>query len=142
MQIQRIQSVFILLAVIAMAVFIIVPYGEVVDLVGGATAPLYTMYEYGLLIPTACVTILLIVDLFMYPNPKQQRKVLVVTLMLTLATIAVVCFTLFKQADSEGLVAHLSWWDLLLPVACVFEFLGIRGISKDIRLLNSYDRLR
>lgn len=142
MQIQRIQSLYILLAILAMAVFIIVPYGEVVSLADGVTSPLYTMFEYGVVIPSACVLVLLMADLFMYANPKQQRKVLWITMMLTLATAATVCFAVYMQAGAEGLDAHLSWWDLLLVAAVVLEGLAVKGITHDIKLLNSYNRLR
>ena len=37
---------------------------------------------------------------------------------------------------------HFSVWDILLPVAVIFEILGLGGISKDVKLLNSYNRLR
>ncbi len=145
MQIQRIQSVYIFLAIVAMAIFIIVPYGEVIyqtPYSAVVTEPLYTMAEYGVLIPAAAIVILLLIDLFLYRNIQLQRTVLVVSLMLTLATIAVVCFALFKMGKAEGLDAHFSVWDILLPVAALFEILGVSGINRDIKLLNSYNRLR
>lgn len=144
MQIQRIQTVYIFLAIVAMAIFMVMPYGEVVAL--GATPivsqPLYTMAEYGILIPVAAIIILLLVDMFLYRNMPLQRTVLVISLMITLAVIATVCFALFKEARADGMDAHFSVWDILLPVAALFEILGIKGIMKDIKLLNSYNRLR
>lgn len=144
MQIQRIQTVYIFLAVVAMMIFVIVPYG-VVEQIGSeplVTEKLYTMYEYGLLIPAAATVLLLIVDIFLYRNLPLQRRVLTISLMLTLCCIAVVCFTLFKQARTEGMDAHFSVWDILLPVAVILELLGLSGIGRDIKLLNSYNRLR
>lgn len=144
MQIQRIQTVYIFLALVAMAIFIIVPYGEV-DFIANepvVTEKLYTMFEYGILIPAAATVILLILDIFLYRNLPLQRTVLTISLLLTLCCIAVVCFILFKQARAEGLDAHFSVWDILLPLAVVFEILGLGGIVRDIKLLNSYNRLR
>ncbi|MCM1522043.1 MAG: DUF4293 domain-containing protein [Muribaculaceae bacterium] len=142
MQIQRIQSVYIFLAVIAMAIFLIVPYGEIVHLEGGATELLYTMPEYGVLIPSGTIVILLLVGLFMYRNLQLQRTVIVISLMLTLAVCAVVCFALYKVAAAEGLDAHFTMWDILLPITAVLEILAVSGINKDMKLLRSYDRLR
>lgn len=144
MQIQRIQTVYIFLALVAMMIFVIVPYGEVDYLSGQpvVTEKLYTMYEYGLLIPAAAAVILLIVDIFLFRNLPLQRTVLTISLLLTLCCIAVVCFILFKQAGAEEMDAHFSVWDILLPVAVIFEILGLGGISKDVKLLNSYNRLR
>ncbi|MCM1354879.1 MAG: DUF4293 domain-containing protein [Staphylococcus sp.] len=144
MQIQRIQTVYIFLAIVAMAVFLIVPYGEV-HLTSGDVAlseKLYTMSEYGILIPAAATVILLIVDIFFYRNLPMQRSVLTISLLLTLCCIAVVCFILFKQASAEGMNAIFTVWDILLPLAVIFEILGLGGIKRDIKLLNSYNRLR
>ena len=142
MQIQRIQSVYIFLAVIAMAIFLAVPYGHIEHLEGGATEALYTMSEYGILIPTGVIILLLLVDLFLYRNLQLQRTVTGVCLMLTLAVVAVVCFALYKQASAEGLDAHFSVWDILLPLTVISEILAVSGINHDIKLLRSYDRLR
>lgn len=144
MQIQRIQTVYIFLAMIAMAIFLVVPYGEVLSVGANAVSgeKLYTMYEYGLLIPAAAVVLLLIIDIFFYRNMPLQRSVLVISLLLTLCCIAVVCFTLFKQAGSEGVEATFSVWDILLPIAVILEILALGAIKRDIKLLNSYNRLR
>ncbi len=144
MQIQRIQSLYIFLAIVAMAIFIIVPYGKAIDMTSGAPVEemLYTMTEWGVLIPSGAVVILLLAGLFMFRNLSLQRTVVMITLMLTLSTIAVVCFALFKMADAEGLDASFTFWDILLPVAALLEILAISGINHDIKLLKSYDRLR
>lgn len=144
MQIQRIQSLYIFLAIVAMAIFIIVPYGKAIDMTSGAPVEemLYTMTEWGVLIPSGAVVILLLAGLFMFRNLSLQRTVVMITLMLTLSTIAVVCFALFKMADAEGLDASFTVWDILLPLAAFLEILAISGINHDIKLLKSYDRLR
>lgn len=144
MQIQRIQTVYIFLAVVAMAIFIIMPYGEVYfnDNQPTVTQELYTISEYGILIPAAAATILLLVDIFMYNNIGLQRTVLIIGLLLTLCCIAVVCFTLFNQAKSEGLDANFAVWDILLPIAAILELLAVSAINKDIKRLKSYDRIR
>ena len=144
MQIQRIQTVYIFLALVAMAIFMIVPYGEVVAInqTPVAAEPLNVMSEWGILIPVAAIIILLLVDIFFYRNLPLQRSVLIIALMLTLAVIATVCFALFKQGGAENIDAHFSVWDILLPVAAFFEILGVKGINHDIKLLNSYNRLR
>ncbi len=140
MQIQRIQTVYIFLSIIAMAVFLIVPYGEIEILSQSpvVTEPLYTMAEYGILIPVSAIIILLLIDMFLYRNLPLQRTVLVVSL----AVIATVCFALFKEARAEGIEANFSVWDILLPIAALLEILGVKGINHDIKLLNSYNRLR
>lgn len=144
MQIQRIQTVYIFLAMVAMAVFLVVPYGEVHDIAAQPvlSEKLYTMTEYGLMIPVAVTVLLLICDIFFYRNMPLQRSVLTISLLLTLCSIAVVCFILFKQAGAENLEAQFSVWDILLPIAVILEILALGAIKHDIKLLNSYNRLR
>ena len=144
MQIQRSQTLYIVLSILAMAIFGVVPYGEVIDLTADpqVSTSLYTMSEYGILIPAGAVIILLLTDMFLFRNMPLQRTVLVICLMLTLALIATVCFALYKQAEAEGLDAHFSVWDILLPIAAFLEILAVKGINHDIKLLNSYNRLR
>ena len=144
MQIQRIQTLYIFLAVVAMAIFIIVPYGEV-DFISNqpvVTEKLYTMTEYGILIPAAAALLLMIVDIFMYSNIGLQKTVLAIAMLLTLCCIAVVCFTLFKQAEAEGMEARFTVWDILLPIAAILQIMAISAINKDIKRLKSYDRIR
>lgn len=144
MQIQRIQTVYIFLALVAMIIFIFVPYGAVTHVGDNPVSceSLMTYSEFGILIPAAAAAILLFIDIFLYRNLALQRKVLNICLLLTLCCIAVTCFTLFKEADAQGLEAMFTWWDVLLPVAVIFEILGLSGIIHDIKLLKSYDRLR
>ena len=145
MQIQRIQSVYIFLAIVMLAIFAIVPFGEVVSLEGqavGTPDPLYVMENPGILIPTGAIILLLLVALFMFRNLRAQQGMMVFTLFLTLSLIAVVCWTLYKEAGAEGMDAHFSWWDILLPVAAFLEILAIGGIKHDAKLLKSLDRIR
>ncbi len=144
MQIQRIQTVYIFLAFVAMVIFIFVPYGQVVAVDGEAVTgeTLLVMKEWGILIPVAVAAVLLLVDIFLYRDLKLQRKTLVISLMLTLAVIATVCFALYKQGDSEAINAHFSPWDIMLPFAALMEIMGVKAINSDIKLLNSYNRLR
>lgn len=144
MQIQRIQTVYIFLAMVAMAIFLFVPYGTVTNIAGEAVEPekLIILSEYGLLIPAALTAVLLLVDIFLYRNMALQRKVLVICLMLTVCCIAVIGFALFKEAKVEDMEVEFTFWNLLLVLAMVLELMALSAIGKDIKLLNSYNRLR
>lgn len=145
MQIQRIQSVYIFLAIVMLAIFVVVPFGEVVSLAGQAMAtpePLYVMENPGILIPAGAIILLLLVALFMYRNIKAQQGMMVFILFLTFSLMLVVCWTLYKESTAEGLDAHFSWWDILLPVAFILELLALKGIKSDAALIRSLDRLR
>lgn len=144
MQIQRIQNLCLFLAMIAMVVFLFVPYGEVVSVADRSIEPvsLSVFSEWGLLLPVGATIVALISALCFFNRLPGQRQMTVTALILTLATIGVVCFTLFKEASAEGMTAHFSVWDILLPITAVLEILAVRGINKDREALASANRLR
>ena len=144
MQIQRIQTVYIFLALVAMSIFLAMPYGSLVA-VGETTVEYHRLTvtgEWSVMIPAGVSALLLLADIFFYRNLSLQRRVLKISLLLTLAVIVTVCFALYRQGAAEGIAAHVSAWDILLLISILFEILGIRGINHDIKLLNSYNRLR
>ncbi|MDE6556108.1 MAG: DUF4293 family protein [Duncaniella sp.] len=144
MQIQRLQNLYILLAIIVMVVFLFVPYGEVVSVADQSVAPvsLSVLTEWGLLLPVGATIVALISALFYYKRLPGQRQMVTTALILTFATIGVVCFTLFKEAGAEELKAQFSVWDIILPIAVVFELLAVKYINRDRELLASANRLR
>lgn len=146
MQIQRIQSLYIVLSILVMAIFIFTPYGTVTSIDGAGTPAesfaLCTLTEWGLCIPSALTVIILVIGLFTYRQPKQQRGIVRLGLILTLCCIGVACFALFKEPEAENLTVSPTVWCLAPVVALIFEALAIKGITHDIRLLASADRLR
>lgn len=146
MQIQRIQTVYILLAVIAMVVYIFVPYasagiiaesGEQVEL------SLKPAGDYGVLILTVATAVLLLADIFLYNSLALQRRVLKISVLLTVAVAAAVGVSVSMWSAETGVInVGIGAWNILLPVAILLEALAIRGIRHDIKLLNSYNRLR
>lgn len=146
MQIQRLQSLYIFLAFVALAIFMIVPFGEVVRLADDPTLSvhdiLYTIENPGIYVPVGAILLLLMVAIFFYRNLKAQCNMVVFTLVLTIALIAVICWALYKEAGAEGVDAHFSVWDILPVIAMILEIMAIGAIKHDIRLLNSYNRLR
>ena len=144
MQIQRIQTLYILLAIITMVVFLFVPYGTVVSVADQSVSPisLSDWTEWGILLPVLATIVALVCSLFYFKKLSGQRQIVTTALLLTLATIGVVCFTLFKQAEAQEMTAHFTVWDILLPLAVVFELLAVKGINHDKALLASTNRLR
>jgi hypothetical protein len=142
MQIQRIQTLWLLIATILMGVFVFMPFGTFEVVADGQEdiVTLTTCKEFGVLVPAAVAAILLLIDIFMYKNLPSQRSVLVIGIILTLCTICTVCFTLFKGL--EGYEPHFSWFDIMVPAALIFELLAMKGINHDQKLLASYNRLR
>lgn len=138
MQIQRVQTLWLLLAFIAMALFCFMPFGSF--MADGEMFSLRPIDEYGVLIPGAATAVLLLADVFMYKDLRSQRTVALVSALLTVCSAAVVCFLIFNGL--AGYSPRFSVWGLTLPVSFVAELLAMRGMAKDKALLDSYNRLR
>ena len=149
MVIQRIQTLYLLLAVIVLTVFLFVPFGYTTFAEGGEAAidawrPLDLA---GLLVPTCASAFLMLVAIFLYKSQSTQRLVVVFAMLLSIAAVGVVIyFMVAGLVDSNPAVSvvNTSWgWGIVLPICAVaFQIAATCGISRDMRLLSSYDRLR
>lgn len=139
MQIQRIQSLFLLLAVVVMCIFCLTPYAQHVADDGTATS-VFMKDTPVLLVVNACIAVLLLLNIFMYNNLRRQMRLTLLSVVL-LAGSAVACgFVVTVGMPGSRLV----WTGgvLLLLVALVLVVFAYRGMRSDRRKLASYDRLR
>lgn len=157
--IQRIQTVYLLLAVIALGVMFFFPLAEfiggddqliyylheVVSLVPGSAVNLPVYFPYPILGLTTITLILALYAIFQYKSRLLQLKLVSIGVVLTLLSIGVFffyCIPLLE--DASGVL--LDWtrlkWISALPVALIFMVLAYRGILADEKLIRSADRLR
>lgn len=139
MQIQRIQTLFLLLAVALMCVFCLTPYAITTG-ADGADASVYAKDTPVLLIVNACIGVLLFLNIFMYRNLRRQMTLTLVSILL-LAGSTVACGMVVTVGLPDS---RLIWTGgiLLLLAALVLAILAYRGMRSDKRKLASYDRLR
>lgn len=147
--IQRIQTVWLLLASLSIFALFLFPYlhdsGTTV-LVRGRYGP--EGREAFFFLQTAATIILGLLPLYTIFKFKD-RKLQVQLIILAIALIGLFGFWLYTSA-SKALVAgqhYLSAGNIgvgffLLPIAIVFLFLAMSGIRKDESLIRSADRLR
>lgn len=138
MVIQRIQTVFLLLAVIFTAIFCFTPCA--VDLSAESATDIYVWSNVVLLIAYITASVLLLADIFMFKNLKKQIYVATSCGTLLIAmTVCTVCY-IFSAFDN----AELVWTGgIILPVAAaICAFVARHFMLKDKKLLQSYDRLR
>ncbi|MDR2285265.1 MAG: DUF4293 domain-containing protein [Sphingobacterium sp.] len=156
--IQRIQSIWLLLAAVVILGLFVFPYLNYTDLVGLGKKLLVTgsyaavnnesvKQESYLLqsIATAVLGFIPIVTIFLYKNRKRQ-------LTLIFVEIALICLFgiwLFVSAtDTLSLISqsfgaqNIGVGFFLLPIAIIFLAMAIGGIRKDEKLIKSADRLR
>ena len=138
--IQRIQSVWLLLATICAFLTIQFSFYSGNRLVNGQstfmeltgkTAPLY------LLILSVAAGLGALISIFLFKDRKTQMRLVVAALLVSIGNIALY-FMEIKNFDT-GSFTLTSVFVFAVPV---FLLLAIRGIYKDQRLVKSLDRLR
>lgn len=164
--IQRIQSVYLLVAAIATIVLLFLPIGElyftpdgaqdymlltynafsVKDITPDATAYLSTNY---IAILIAISAVLSIVTVFMFKNRQRQITMNYVNMLIFLFVIALALFIypdiifVKKGLLKEGEELSYNFWILIpLCITALCFFLGNRAIKKDEQLVRAADRLR
>jgi len=131
--IQRIQSVFLFLAALAMALLFLFPYVEV-----GADD--YFIQEYMPQLIFAAIFILgSIITIFLFRNRLLQLRLTRILLIFLLAFVVYAVYQLF-QIDFENVGFERG--SLLPAFAAYFLSRAMNGIQKDESLVRGMDRLR
>lgn len=140
MQIQRIQTLMLLIAAILVGIFCFCPFATLPATETAEAASVYTHDAPVLLTLNILIAVLLVIVIFMYKNLRMQMRMTVLSMLLICASIVTSAFIMF--AGLEGATPILFGGVLLLVLALVFAILAYRGMSHDNKLLRSMDRLR
>ena len=137
MQLQRIQTLYFLIAAILTAIYCFIPYATIS--VSDNSADYLVSETPVLLILNITITVLLVITIFMYRNIKQQIKVALVDILLILGSIA--ASLVYTYVGHEA--AQPAWIGISLQcLAFGFAISGRRAMKRDQALLASADRLR
>jgi hypothetical protein len=149
MVIQRIQSVYLLIAVILMAVFAFFP---ALSFELGGRNFVYGALEAGkvgvthvdplMLMLIILIVFLAIVDIFLFKNLQRQMTVCFVDIIIGLSMLVAIAIQAFIIGNRDGV--SLTWqWYLILPVlSIIFLMLAHKAMSNDKKKLRDADRLR
>lgn len=155
--IQRIQSLYLLLAIAALACMFFFPmaffYGEQANLAFYAchidffdpnpTIELHKYFILPFLSVAMFIIILLITSLFSYKNRKRQLSLNRISIFLNLALIAGFFFGyVYYLEKATAAVADYQLASIFPLIVFIFILLANRGISKDEKLIRSMNRLR
>ena len=140
--IQRIQSLWLLLAATAGALTYVLPLwsGQLQD---GSQKQNYgreNLFFFALVVATV---LLALVTIFMFKNRTKQKALTIIGLLLSILLVALEL--VFVDAYKKTLNLLESSWQpgALMPIAMmVLFFLAWQGIKKDERLIKSLERLR
>lgn len=151
--IQRIQSVFLLLALIAQSIFVALPLAHfVLD-----PNIVYDFYPTGfkstdglmmvgtapLLILSLAIPGLILTTLFLYKKRILQIRVCIYTILLNIGMVGMLVFQIFNFSKNNTVISHTYTLSMVIPVVSVILlFLAFRGIRKDEVLVKAYERLR
>lgn len=150
--IQRIQTVYLLLALVATILCLINPVGLYhFEQLGSTDATLYNLFIaqadvksfgvwplFALLLLTCPITLLAI---FLYKNRKFQARVCAYNILLCLVWIAVL--VIFGYVNNpEGAQFTPFLWAAMPGVALIFHVLARKAIIHDEKLVRAADRIR
>lgn len=134
--IQRIQTLWLVLASACSFLSLGMPFYSGVN-AGGQPHILKAVDTYPLLILTVAVGLLALLTVFFFKQRKIQVRMAVAGIFLEIIVLALYYLEFSKyQSGTLALTA------LLPGLVIFFLFFAIRGISNDIKLVRSSDRLR
>lgn len=151
--IQRIQTVWLLLAAITISCLLIFPMVSVSS--AGTTHEIYASGLYQktgsqsikvadytpLLLTTIAVSLMAIVNIFNYRKRAIQKKIVIVNIVFIIG-LSFWCSRFAKNIPGGVENANYNVGMFLPVIAIFFCILALRGIRNDEKLLKSADRLR
>lgn len=149
MVIQRLQTLYLLMAIAVMVVFLFVPFGF-----WDASLPdsIYKMnpLEGGkiiaLLVPSVIGILFMLIAILCFKKLPLQKSLVALSGLIVVAVMLVIVYIMVTPVTVEGVAAKVTpqWGGggLLLVGALVAIITAYRSIRRDQKLLRSYDRLR
>lgn len=140
--IQRIQSIWLFLAAIAAFVtYTLTLYSG--NLADGSTRPFLLADNFLLTLFIIMLGVLALVCIFLFKNRKQQFRLTVIGVILSVVFLLVEYLKVEQFKKSNNILSGSYQVGALLPVLLIiFFFLAARGIYRDEKLVKSLDRLR
>ena len=136
--IQRIQSIYLLLAAVAIVVFNFVALG--IDETPEPDVVVFGKNILPIFIPSLVIGVISLLSIFLYSNRKLQMNVTKLNLFLVFVLIGLSVYFLF--VDKSGAVESPGM-GLVLPIfTFLFSFIALKKIGADEKLVRSIDRLR
>ncbi len=151
---QRIQSLFLVLALVCTGLFYALPFGEIILADSSSIEMKITGLEYikngqtvfysllPLLIMISLINIITLSSIFLYKHRMLQIRMNVFNAVLQLGSIGIMFYYLSNASKEFGIDYQTGILIVLPAVAAILTFLAIRQIAKDEALVRSISRLR
>ena len=151
--IQRIQTLY-LLAVVALGITLC--FMPVIQLVTPEEASELQIWEltaaqfntapiqglWGLLVTTALIPLLALIDIFLFKKRLLQARLNIFTIMLCLGYYGVLALYIWQANLALGVDWHILPWASVPLVCLVLTMMATRRILKDEALVRAADRIR
>jgi len=146
--IQRIQTVYLLLASLLLGLIFILPVADInaanavyrLDISGVKKAGELITSGLPLLIFLAAVIMVHVVTIFLYKKRLLQVKILILTIILVLGLFST--FFWFAYMGFKGAAVGFKLTIAIPAVVIILDYLAIKAIAKDEALVRSLDRIR
>lgn len=146
--IQRIQTIYLLIAAILMAV---TAFSPILSLNEGMTLFSYGIKQanevikptWGIVSMAGLSALLSFITIFMFKNRKKQAKMVLISALIVVFyfVTAVVYLASYLNKFTEGI--NTVMYGIIFPIiALVLLLLAFKGINKDEKLVRSLDRIR
>lgn len=149
MVLQRIQSVYLLIAVILMVVFAFFPaltfqLGDREFVYGALEAGKVgvTHIDPLMLMLVILISLLAFIDIFLYKNLQRQMTVCFVDIIIGLAMLVAIGIQAYVIGNREGVIVNWQYYLIMPVLAIIFLMLAHHAMSKDKKTLRDADRLR
>lgn len=140
MVIQRIQTLYLLLASALMVVLtFVIPIGHIT--VDGLTAPVKVSADLSMAIICMATAALQFVTIFVFKNLKFQMNCTLCCCVLVWASMFVVA-SVMALAMPQEFTAAWVWPSVVALASFVLTVMAWAAMKRDYRLMRSYDRLR
>ncbi len=151
---QRIQSLFLVLALICTGLFYALPFGEIIladsssldakmtgiEYIKNGQASFYSLLP--LLIMMSLINLITLLSIFLFKHRMLQIRLNVFNVVLQLGSIGIMFYFLTNASKEIGVDYQTGILIVLPAVAAILTFLAIRQIAKDEALVRSISRLR
>jgi hypothetical protein len=135
--IQRIQSVWLLLAAVAASLTFKFEYYSGINLQHPSLYKVNAAENIWTLLLTVAVSALALFTIFLFKKRKLQMRLCVLGILLEALLIFLYYSEIKNYTDGT-----LSFWAILHGIIVFLFFLAARGINKDERMVKDSDRLR
>jgi CDP-diglyceride synthetase len=151
--IQRIQTIYLLISLVAWSLLFFNPVIAFTNDAGGAwllfangireaESGKITQAAVPMLILFVLVEILALISVLAYRRRALQLRITVLNMMLQLLSYGIIALYTVQGKNSLAAHAGLLFFSIMPLLASVCSFLAFRGIRRDMLLLRALDRLR